>query len=148
MRLDSHWIHSASLHTSTVLFGLKLACELCTIPPKPQKRTNLWAIGPFSLGNSIFSRLQDCKMFQDLGQEIRVEQSSTSLQQKQVLTCSHTSCARKNTNKARYMSLEHANHVYSTSCAFRSENIPKFDSLVTCIGTLCHLHLGPILQLL
>ena len=65
--------------------------------------------------------LQDSKMFQGLSQEMGVGQSSTSFQQKQVLT----HIVQATTQTAPDTSLAHANHVFSTSCAFRSSNICK-----------------------
>ena len=63
MRLDSHWIHSASLHTSTVLVGLKLACELCTIPPLHRKGPTFGPLGLSALGTASFPDFKTLRCF-------------------------------------------------------------------------------------
>ena len=132
------WIHQASLHTIMVLFGLKPACELCTIPNTHGKE-RIFRHGETHLSGV----LQDLKMFQDLGQEIRVEQSSTSFQQ-QILT----QIVHATAQTVQNASLAHA---FTTSIQqavalsikknARFGNIsvdPTVTDLVTGIGPHCH----------
>ena len=80
--------------------------------------------------------LQDSKMFQGLSQEMGVGQSSTSFQQKQVLT--HIVQATTQTALA-----------HSTSCGFQSSNIFKVWDTFPWIQTWysCDLYWAPLSQI-